>query len=68
MSAKGDRGAEREAPPGGVRNSAVLGKEGGPGGESDRAMVARKPGNSGGGEKGPALRHASEAEEGRRLR
>ena len=67
MSAKRERGAEREAPAGGVRNSAVLGKEGGPGGESDRAMVARKPGNSGGA-KGPAFRHASEAEEGRRLR
>ena len=62
MSAKGDRSAEREAPPGGVRNSAVLGKEGGPDGESDRAIVARKPGNAGGA-KGPALRHASEAEE-----
>ncbi len=66
MSAKGDRSAERETPAGGARNSAVLGKEGGPGGESDRAIVARKPGNSGGA-KGPAFRHASEAEEGRRL-
>jgi len=60
MSAKGDRGAERETPAGGVRNSTVLGKEDGPGGESDRAMVARKPGNAGGA-KGPAFRHASEA-------
>ncbi len=66
MSAKGDRSAEREAPPGGVRNSAVRGKEGGPDGESDRAIVARKPGNSGGA-KGPAFRHASEAEEGRAI-
>ncbi len=62
MPAKGDRGADWEAPAGAVRNSAVLGKEGGLGGESDRAMVARKPGNSGGA-KGPDLRHASEAEE-----
>ena len=66
MSAKGDRSAEREVPAGGVRYSAVLGKEGGPGGKSDRAIVAGKPGNSGGA-KGPAFRHASEAEEGRRL-
>ena len=61
MPAKGDRSAEREALAGGVRNSAVLGKEGGPDGESDRAVVARKPGNAGGA-KGPAFRHASEAE------
>ncbi len=61
MSAKGDRSAEREAPAGGVRNSAVLGKEGGLDGESDRAVVARKLGNAGGA-KGPAFRHASEAE------
>ena len=62
MPAKGDRSAEREAPAGGVRHSAVLGKEGGLDGESDRAVVARKPGNAGGA-KGPALRHASEAKE-----
>ncbi len=62
MSAKGDRSAEREAPAGGTRNSAVLGKEGGPGGESDRAMVAKKPGNCGGA-KGPAFRRALEAEQ-----
>ena len=62
MAAKRDRGAAREAPPGGARHSAVRGKEGGPAGESDRAIVARKPGNAGGA-KGPALRHASEAEE-----
>ncbi len=62
MSVKGDRGAEREVPAGGARNSAVLGKEDGPDGESDRAIVARKPGNSGGAQ-GPAFRHASEAEE-----
>ena len=66
MSAKGDRSAGREVPAGGVRNSAVLGKEGGPGGESDRAIVARKPGNSGGA-KGPAFRRASEAEEGQAI-
>ena len=66
MPAKGDRSAEREAPAGGVRNSAVLGKEGGPDGESDRAIVARKPGNAGGA-KGPAFRHASEAEEGQAI-
>ena len=62
MPAKGDRSAEREAPTGGVRHSAVLGKEGGLDGESDRAIVARKPGNAGGA-KGPAFRHASEAKE-----
>ena len=66
MPAKGDRGAEREVPLGGARNSAVLGKEGGPGGESDRAIVARKPGNSGGA-KGPAFWRASEAEEGQAI-
>ena len=62
MPAKGDRSAEREAPAGGARNSVVLGREGGPDGESDRAIVAKKPGNAGGA-KGPAFRHASEAEE-----
>ena len=66
MSAKGDRSAEREAPASGARNSAVLGQEGGLGGESDRALVARKPGNSGGA-KGPAFRHASEAEQGQAI-
>ena len=65
MSVRGDRRAEREVPAGGVRYSPVLGKEGGPGGKSDRAMVAGKPGDSGGA-KGPALRHASDAEQGRR--
>ena len=46
MAAKGDRSAEREAPAGGARNSAVLGREGGLDGESDRAIVAKKPGNA----------------------
>ncbi len=48
MAAKGDRSAEREVPAGGVRNSAVLDKEGGLDGESDRVIVARTPGHAAG--------------------